>query len=152
MNLDAFYEQHHEAVWRFILAMVRDQDLADDLVQEAFMKAMAHQHLLEELATGQQRAWLITTARNLAMDQFRFQRRHVSDTEIGGDFEELPAGDFERMLKGLPEHYVGVLRLRYEMDMNSQEIARHLQVPAPTVRRRLQAARALVRQNLERNP
>src|SRR5579859_975877 len=62
---------YEPSLLRFTCSLVRDADLARDCVQDTFLRAY------ESLCLGRQinRQWLWKVARNLAMDEFRHQRR-----------------------------------------------------------------------------
>ena len=56
---------------RFCCRLTRDEDAAEDLAQETFLRAMGHAGLLAGLSAPQQKAWLFETAHNLFCDAAR---------------------------------------------------------------------------------
>ncbi|MDI6857496.1 MAG: sigma factor [Dehalococcoidia bacterium] len=84
---DAFgelYERHCGRVYDFLLPMVRDEDRAADLTQETFMRAMK--------ALSKERAgraafctWLLTIARNRAVNEIDLEKRSVPLVEEESD-------------------------------------------------------------------
>ena len=81
--LEQFYRNWREELTGWSCAMVQDPVLAEDLVQEAFVRAMNHLETLESLSETQQRAWFYRTIKNLYLDRLR----HGQFETI---YEELP--------------------------------------------------------------
>ena len=86
-NRDAFgalYERHFHGLYDFALRIVRDADLAADVVQSTFVKAW--DAALQQKGVESVKAWLYTIAHNLAIDELRLRKRFVEprrDEEIG---------------------------------------------------------------------
>lgn len=66
-------------VWRFCMSMVRDPSLADDLTQDAFLKAFRFMHRYR--GTARFTTWLFSIARNCVLDEVRRadRRRRIDD-------------------------------------------------------------------------
>lgn len=85
---DAFahlYNEHHEAVFRFLMVRTRDRYLAEDLTQEVFVRVLRRISSF----TWQGRefgAWLFTIARNLVTDHFKSARAR-REFSVGEIFE-----------------------------------------------------------------
>jgi RNA polymerase sigma factor (sigma-70 family) len=93
---DAFtqlYERHFDGAYDFALRIVRDRDVAADVVQGAFTRAW------EQLNAGEPprrfKAWLYTVARNRAIDELRQARREVA---LSGDRDDDDAPSLEYTL------------------------------------------------------
>ena len=69
--LDQFYRKYGSELKNWCRAMTRDASLAEDLVQEAFLRAMSNLPLLETLSEVQQKAWFYRTIKNMYLDQIR---------------------------------------------------------------------------------
>ena len=67
------YRLHHPRVIRFVMQQVRNRHLAEDLAAETFTRALAALPQLNYCGRGLD-GWLITIARNLVTDHFRFTR------------------------------------------------------------------------------
>jgi len=86
---DAFgvlYERHHRGVYDLVVRMVREHELAVDVVQNSFLAAWVN--LQKRTVTGNIKAWLYTIARNGAISELRRGKRTVS---MG---EEMPEGKY----------------------------------------------------------
>lgn len=73
---DALYVRHEMGVWRFVLRSVRNQAVADDLLQDVWF-AVARQAPNYD-PTARFKTWLYTLARNRLVDYLRTAKHHVS--------------------------------------------------------------------------
>lgn len=74
MDLSRVYREHYRSLVRFLYRRIGDQARAEDLAQEAFVRALEHQ-------PDRPRAWLFTVAANLARDEGRrasVRRKHLT--------------------------------------------------------------------------
>lgn len=74
MDLSQVYREHYRSLVRFLYRRIGDLARAEDLAQEAFVRALEHQ-------PSQPRAWLFTVAANLARDEGRrasVRKRHLT--------------------------------------------------------------------------
>ena len=74
MDLSQVYREHYRSLVRFLYRRIGDQARAEDLVQDAFVRAIEHQ-------PSKPRAWLFTVAANLARDEGRrtsVRRKHLT--------------------------------------------------------------------------
>ena len=69
MTVADLYEKHEEKMHAYALKLSRDPHLADDLVQDTFIRSMAHMPLFGQLNRHQCRAWLYQTLKNLFLDR-----------------------------------------------------------------------------------
>jgi RNA polymerase sigma-70 factor (sigma-E family) len=149
--LDGLYRAHAPAALRFALMLTGERELAEDLVQEAFVRVAAKLDSLREPdAFG---AYLTRAIANLAKSHFRHQQvvaRHERTLRIGrmaGDPAESVADDaLMRALHRLPMRQRAVIVLRYYNDASNEEIARVLDTPVGTVKSLLSRGLAKLRE------
>ena len=153
MNLGELHRREYGRILASLIRMVRDFDLAEDALQEAFAAALA-----QWPAQGPPQnpvAWLITTARHKAIDQLR--RRALADrtrdnlAALVAPEEDVPVPlDSLRLIFTCchpalaPEAQVA-LTLRTICGLSTEEIARAFLVPVPTLAQRLVRAKAKIR-------
>ena len=65
----ALYERHHRALFAFLLRFLADRPMAEDLLQEAFLRVYLHRESYRPTAAF--RTWLFTIGWNLAIDHLR---------------------------------------------------------------------------------
>lgn len=65
----ALYDRHHRPLFSFLLRLLADRPVAEDLLQETFLRVYLHRESYRPTAAF--RTWLFTIARNLAFDHLR---------------------------------------------------------------------------------
>ncbi len=138
---DVLLSRHKTKLFNYILQIVRDRDLADDIFQETFVKAIVTIRQGRYKDFGKFSAWLSRIARNLAIDSFRaekseaeisadnadfdiFNRRELSEDTIEDAMIDLQIeSDVRALVEELPESQKEVLTMRYYKDMSFKEIA-----------------------------
>jgi len=133
---------------RYALALTRDRDLAEDLVQDTLARALSREHLWHG---GSLRAWLFTILTNLD----RNRRRALAVRPGTDEFDEqrfaVPPDDplarraIERGVAALPDEQREVLLLVALEGLSYREVAEVQDVPIGTVMSRLSRARAALR-------
>jgi RNA polymerase sigma-70 factor (ECF subfamily) len=131
--LSALAKRHHAAAYRVALGFVREVDLAQDVVQDAFMKAF--RALDGFRADASFRTWLLTITANEAKGALRKRGRRKETaledaeeirSEEGGPAHEAmvkqEAGRARRMLEQLPEKQRLSVTLRIEEGLSFKEI------------------------------
>ncbi len=145
LTVTELFATYEPALRTYTLGLVQDYDLADDLVQEAFIKAMGNLNLLTSLNPYQRRSWLYKVVKNQFLDDRRSRIRRQAllaqmavDTQA--DFALTAIVAQVRLSEHIPEHYRSLLEKRYILGMSSLEIAQELHIPDATVRSRLRFA------------
>jgi RNA polymerase sigma-70 factor, ECF subfamily len=153
----AFREGSGRAVAALIRA-TRDFDLAEEAVQDAFETAL--RTWPARGVPDNPEAWIVTTARNRAIDKLRRDRVGREKTEaaaqiaelesIGDDVQEIP-DDRLRLLftcchPALPMDARVALTLRTVGGLSTREIARAFLLPEPTLGQRLTRAKRKIRE------
>jgi RNA polymerase sigma factor (sigma-70 family) len=153
---------HLDAAHRFARWLSRSSGDAEDVVQEAFLRAFRG---FDSLRGSDVKGWLLTIVRNCHATALRQQQRRAAvplpeehDEQCGStpiaaatpDPESASIGQdeqrtLERLIAALPEEHREVLLLREMEDMSYREIAAVTQVPIGTVMSRLARARAALR-------
>ena len=147
------YERHFEELRRYCLQLSRSGDVAFDLVQETFLKALEREELLLSLSAEQQRAWLYKAARNLFLDGVRRSALLQRKQNLLLDEEEQMESGFSRtetelLLLRLPAEDRTLFRLRYLEGYSAVELAEMFDMPAATVRTRLLRARQSLKKEM----
>ena len=147
------YERHFEELRRYCLQLSRSGDVAFDLVQETFLKALEREELLLSLSPEQQRAWLYKAARNLFLDGVRRSALLQRKQNLLLDEEEQMESGFSRtetelLLLRLPAEDRTLFRLRYLEGYSAVELAEMFDMPPATVRTRLLRSRQLLKKEM----
>ena len=162
-------ERHSRRVRDYINMMVKDRDVADDIFQETFVKAIMTIKQGRYTENGKFPAWISRIAHNLIIDFFRQEKADnyvVSDNETMDIFnrKELSEGtvedaivhnqieaDIRKLIKALPHSQREVLIMRYYKNMSFKEIADHTQVSINTALGRMRYAILNLRKMAEEN-
>ena len=147
------YERHFEELRRYCLQLSRSGDVAFDLVQETFLKALEREELLLSLSPEQQRAWQYKAARNLFLDGVRRSALLQRKQNLLLDEEEQMESGFSRtetelLLLRLPAEDRTLFRLRYLEGYSAVELAEMFDMPPATVRTRLLRARLSLKKEM----
>ena len=153
MNIDELHQREYGRILATLIRVVRDFDLAEDALQEAFEAAIAQWP--QEGPPQNPVAWLITTARHKAIDQLRRQAMAQSkESEIAdmvGPDESAPVPLDELRLiftcchPALAPDAQVALTLRTICGLTTEEIARAFLVPTATLAQRLVRAKNKIR-------
>jgi RNA polymerase sigma factor (sigma-70 family) len=145
--------------YRVALSVLRNTAEAEDVAQEAMLRAYRNFHRLRDRERF--RSWLVRTAWRLALDRIRAagrreRREHAAfiDSQRGGGIENAAAAhEFERhvaqALDALPEKLRLVMTLAAIEGYNTGEVAKLTGLPEGTVKSRLFLARKKLAETLE---
>lgn len=156
---EQFWLRNRDRVWRLVLRLCGNPDLADDLTQEVALRA--HEALAGFRGRAGEFTWLYRIAVNVVR---RYRERRQVET-VSWDAPQLsripsPAspsedgvGDFRRIVRAallrLPEELSTPLILQVYEGLKYREIAQVLEIPIGTVMSRLHAARKRLREELK---
>jgi RNA polymerase sigma-70 factor (ECF subfamily) len=163
MDFWEIYHNHYGRVRKFIFALVRDEWVADDLIQETFIKVQKNLNQLRE--ESKLSSWIFRIAYNLCQDYFRkmsqsSKREHVltgkkeiiTEPFFQKEFEQHQMGKcVQDKIRLLPESHQVVLVLFDLMEFGHQEIAEILDISVENVKVRLHRARKKLKTILEEN-
>lgn len=163
----ALVEKHKGPVFHIVFKIVRNQDAANDLVQETFMKAFSS--LASYRSEYRFSTWLYKIAANSSIDYLRKRRINALsldqpvETQDGqmefevADNTHNPEKDLVRKqqrfsideaIQSLPDKYREVIIYRHKDDKSYEEIADSLGIPVGTVKARIFRARELLKKKL----
>ena len=147
--IELLYSRCYEPLLRYCLSLTHNRALSEDVVQDAFLRALANAPLLNELPEAKCRAWLYKTARNLIIDRARRVAREPR-ADIPETFEaDFGAVHVAQMVSRLPENERALFTLRYFHGYNATELGEMFDLPPATVRARLLSSRTKLKQMLE---
>ncbi len=138
---DSLLERHKDRVFTYIYHAVKNEELADDIFQDTFVKAIMTIKQGRYVENGHFPAWITRIAHNLIIDYFRqtkaenlqstddedaniLNRKELSDCTIEDCIITTQIhDDVRRLVKALPESQREVLVMRYYKNMSFKEIA-----------------------------
>lgn len=164
--------RHQDRIFGYLMGMVKDRDVANDLFQDTFFRAIQAMHDRRGSYEQQGRwlAWVMRIARNAALDHFRRQKKYAdvsrpADEEDGADFwerlpDEVPDAtallereglleEVEEAIGGLPDEQREVVLLRQQSELTFREIAELTDVSINTALGRMRYALINIRKALD---
>ncbi len=174
-DFDSLYLTHYSDVHRFVFQFVQDAPLADELTQEAFLKA--YQAWGSFRGEAPERIWLFRIARNVCLDHLRSPRsRKTASLDEQQDQGQEPGGDsaviagkepplsveqaarqaemtdcVQQFVLSMPETLRSPLILHDMQGFTNAEIAQVLDCSLEAAKMRLHRARARLRQMMDEN-
>ncbi|MBD5371217.1 MAG: sigma-70 family RNA polymerase sigma factor [Bacteroides sp.] len=155
---DALLKRHQDRVFNYILRIIRNEDLANDIFQETFVKAILTIKQGRYTENGKFPAWITRIAHNLIIDYYRQEK---SENVQSADMEDIDIlnrkdlceatiedliisdqiiADVQYLIQELPELQREVLNMRYYQNMSFKEIAEKTGVSINTALGRMRYA------------
>jgi len=154
-RFDELHKRYQQAMMNVALRILKDHHLAEDAVQESFVRIARNFFKIGELESPQTRVFVITVVRNVSLKMLtRLGRQPFVqgiDPEMIAD-DNLEDGMLDRMdyelvlqaIRALPPIYKEALLLYYVDELNTVEIAQRLNIDVETVKKRIQRGRRMV--------
>ena len=138
---DLLLSRNQEKLFTYILFVVRDREMANDMYQETFFKVVSRLQQGKYIANGKFSAWLMRIAHNVIMDWYRQQRaQNIVDAPKENDLSNVGSTllessregelvnnqvmeDVRRMMSHLPASQREVVFMRFYQQMSFKEIA-----------------------------
>ena len=138
---DILLNRHQDRLFNYIFFLVRSREVAEDIFQETFVKAIVTLQQGRYQNDGKFAAWITRIAHNLVIDQFRVERNEnaVSNDEAEFDLlndaklaegtienrmvNEQVLKDVRALVDELPDCQREVVFMRYYQDLSFKEIA-----------------------------
>lgn len=155
---DILLNRYQSKLYSYIFYIVRDEDVANDLFQDTFLKAILRIQDGSYQSAGKFQAWITRIAHNLVMDHFRDkeQENTVSNDEVNYDLlgasrimehnkeDQMLISqslkDARAVMEMLPEPQSTVVRMRFYENLSFKEIADKLNISINTALGRMRYA------------
>lgn len=151
-------ERHSRRVRDYIRMMIKDRDVAEDLYQETFIKAV---RVIDEgryVDSGKFLSWVLRIAHNQVIDHFRHQKQQKTINEADSGYDVLgtlrfaeptiedrmmsdqTAHSLRLLIEELPDEQREVVKMRYYANLTFKEIAEQTDVSVNTALGRMRYA------------
>lgn len=156
---DLLLARNQSKLYSYILFVVHDRELADDIFQETFVKVIVKLQERKYATTGKFSAWVMRIAHNVIMDIYRDQRvNNLVESAGGNDLSNMEGGDLlvgnienqyvneqvlvdvRHMMNQLPAPQREVVFMRFYQEMSFKEIAEATHVSINTALGRMRYA------------
>lgn len=149
-NAGVLYHRHAPAILRYFNAHLTIKEDAEDLLVEVFLASFEN-HLLYQMPSSEQRAWLLSVSRNKLVDHYRLGSKRPGRASLEDAIETLMDDDISRLpeqlvvrqedharlrahIETLKARQQEILQLRFAYGMHSVEIGKRLNKKATAIR------------------
>lgn len=160
-KLEQLYETYYTSIWYAALGYLKDPQLAEDIVQETFIKVSEHLSCIQEINSKMTKYFLITIAKNKSIDYIRkrsrMQETLIETQEYLPDYEDYPLEhiiheetfqELNTAINRLEKPYRIPLQLRYIHGLSNMEIAKSTGLSVNLVAVRINRAKKMLKQLL----
>ncbi len=166
-SFETLLKKYKDRVFTYIIMIVKNQDLANDIFQDTFIKVMISLRKRKYEERGSLISWIIRIAHNLIIDHFRKEKRLPTVSNEDSDYNLFNNSDFSdkniedviikdqiekdvrRLLDTLPFEQKQVVLLRLFGDLSFKEIAKITNVSINTALGRMRYALINLRKVIE---
>ncbi|MCG7281739.1 sigma-70 family RNA polymerase sigma factor [Chryseobacterium taklimakanense] len=171
-SLDFLIQRHQKELFSFIYYKLLDDDLANDVFQDTFMKIIVTLKEKRYNEEGKFILWAKRIAHNLIIDHYRLKAKNIKVSETTYENEEFSIfdlirepseniedqlvlqqinSDLARMLQYLPENQQEVIKLRFFDGLSFKDIAEQTETSINTTLGRVRYALINLRKIMEEN-
>lgn len=152
------YKQYCDGMYCVAMRFLKNEDDAEDVVQESFIKAFHKIHQFKgEVTFG---AWLKRIVINKSLDFLKSKKdsvirleesnMHISDDEGWMVVDEISVDEVKQRMQTLPEKYKYVVQLYLVEGYDHSEISQILNIPENTCRTRLMRGKRILKEALKK--
>lgn len=151
LAMQVLFARHNTRIYRFVVGLVKDTAIAEDMISEVFIDLWRHADRFEGRSSVG--TFLLAIARNKAISALRKRREDTLDEDVAGNIEDhadTPEVAVQKQDKGAalrgcieklsPEHRE-VIDLVYYQEKSVEEVADIVKIPEATVKTRMFYAR-----------
>lgn len=139
----SWYEQYKVGLYRFALSILKDTHLAEDALQEAFLRLLRSNRLPDP---EKAQAWLYRVVRNICYDTLRKRKRETEEAPVAAPEKNL---EFLDLISPLPQKEQEILALRFIGGFTHKEIASITGMTVHSAKKRYERAIAKLRTEME---
>ena len=149
MTTKEAWDTYSSDIKRFIISKTNDSNIADDILQDTFIKVHTKLHTLRD--DDKLKPWLFSVARYTVLDHFKTSKIKVELNDFEAEDTTLNPEHTEKdclrgILVNLPKKYREPIFLSDIMGLKQKEVAERLNLSLPTVKSQIQRARKQIAQ------
>ncbi|MGC3947358.1 MAG: sigma-70 family RNA polymerase sigma factor [Chryseolinea sp.] len=148
----AIWNETQDKLKSFVFRYTKDRALADDIIQDVFLKVHSRLGQLQE--SDKLVGWIFQITRNTITDYFRRKGRIINVSDVDWGTENNSLNDcvvtcLQDMLTTLPEKYRNALELTEIKDLSQLELAKELNISYSGAKSRVQRARQMLKEKMD---
>ena len=146
------WKEYHDSLHSFILGRVNEASVADDILQDVFMRILSRIDSLKDCDKLQ--SWIYQITRNAIIDYYR-SRKKTSElpptlTALDGEFSDTASEDIDAclmpMIRSLPDPYRQAVMLSEIEGRTQKEVAKKEGISLSGAKSRVQRGRAMLKE------
>lgn len=162
-KFEQIYHQYRKLMFYIANQILCDDALAEDAVQDAFIKIIENLDKIEDIGSHKTKSFLVIIVRNHSINIYNERKRKAWVPLENADyllFEDLvldkinnpleESDVFQKVIKKLPVIYRDVITLKYVHEFSNEEIALFLNINEATVRKRMERAKNKIQELIEK--
>ncbi|NLY82817.1 MAG: sigma-70 family RNA polymerase sigma factor [Clostridiales bacterium] len=142
-----YQSYYNKLLWYCLNLSQKNPSIAEDIVQETFIKALENAHILNELKESQCRSWLYRTAKNIFIDKIRRAANAPKVEMLPFQEDDLSCILVKQLCAQLPGTEGTLFWMRYIEGYTSRELGEIFNLSPSTIRSRLSSARKKISKN-----
>jgi len=148
----SIWTQTQDKLKSFVFRYTKDRALADDIIQDVFLKVHSKVGQLKE--SDKLVGWIFQITRNTITDYFRSKDKAIHLKEIDWETEKTSLNDcvvncLQDMMTTLPDKYRNALELTELKNYSQLELAKELKISYSGAKSRVQRARQMLREKMD---
>lgn len=156
------YSLYEQKMYRVAYSILHDESLAEDAVQDAFLKLIDHKVHFDEADSDDCKRYIITVIRNASINIYNKRKNEnkivsLSDKveEMGGSYTPSPeieqdtGAECTPLMKGLPDKYYDIVYCLVIKEYTVRETASKLNLTEANVRKRFERAKKMMRKSFD---
>lgn len=153
--IETCYKLYEQKMYQIAYGILQDTQLAEDAVQDAFLKLMRHDICFEDAESDESKRYMITVIKHSAIDIYHKKQReqklmYLSDKTVepkNGNEQDDRTNDIElnELIAHLPPKYYAVVRCLVQKNLSVKETAQELDITEVNVRKRFERAKKMLK-------
>lgn len=149
-KFEKLYYEYRKLMKYIALNILRDDSLAEDAVQEAFIRLTRHLNNIDEINCHKTKAFIVIIIKSASIDLLRTEAKHKAEAldmlsniphSTNMPEDNLPVKELVESINKLPESFRDILELKAYHGFSNKEISDILGISSVAVRKRLERAR-----------
>lgn len=159
--IEACYELYEQKMFRVALAVLRDEKLAEDAVQDAFLQLIRHKVYFKKADEDDCKRYILAVIKNTSINIYNKRKKENMIVSFSEDLETVCADEAADpddrndmgtsctpLMNSLPEKYYDVVECLVIKDYTVRQTADKLGITEANVRKRYERAKKMMRQGL----
>lgn len=152
--IERCYKLYEQKMYKVAYSILRDEGMAEDAVQEAFLKIMKSDTYFQDVKSDECKRYIITVIKHASITIYNKRKREQEVLFLSEDENDIAQPEkqvdakkqeLDELIERLPEKYYEVVDCLVRKDLSVKETAHELSITESNVRKRFERAKALLK-------